>query len=125
MAKDEKQPAVSIDYSIIEELKSLDDESDPSTGLAKLIDLFMQETDKRIALLESQIPLKDPKRLSEVAHSLKSGSASMGISYMAHIAGEIEQLTKLSNFNTLDQLFSQLKSEYSKVKLELLSIKNT
>jgi HPt (histidine-containing phosphotransfer) domain-containing protein len=124
MSKDETRP-VSIDYSIIEELKSLDDEDETGSGLAKLIDLFIQETEKRITLLQQQLPLKDAKRLSEVTHSLKSGSASMGISYMASIAGEMEQLSKANNFSHLEALFEELKLEYGKIKLELLSIKNT
>lgn len=125
MPEDSKKLPMSIDYSIIEELKSLDDDQENGSGMTKLIEIFIKETEKGIAFLEQLLPLKEGIPLSQAAHSLKSGSAAMGIKYMADIAGEMERLSKSNNFNTLDGLFATLKLEYSKVKLELLSIKKT
>jgi HPt (histidine-containing phosphotransfer) domain-containing protein len=115
---------VSIDYSIIEELKSLDDENEPS-GLPELLDLFIQETEKRIILLSQFLKNHDFKGMSDLTHSLKSSAASVGASLLAEIAGKMEPLTKFSDFNDLDKLFAQFKTEFSKVKPELLNIKKT
>lgn len=123
MSEDYKIGPPSIDYSIINELKGLCEDSDGS-GMANLIQIFIQETEIRINELDTFLAKKDSKKVSNLTHAIKSGCASMGISHMAHIAGSMEHLSKTSNFNNLDDLFQLLKEEFAKVKLELINIKN-
>ncbi len=123
MSEDSKTAPPSIDYSIIDELKGLCENSEGS-GMANLIEVFIQETEIRTSELEELMASKDGKKVSSLTHAIKSGCASMGISHMAHIAGDMELLSKTNNFKSIDDLFKLLKEEYSRVKLELLNIKN-
>jgi HPt (histidine-containing phosphotransfer) domain-containing protein len=56
-----------------------------------LVDLFLAETDRRIAILRGLSGLSDRIRIGREAHSLKGDAAALGLSRLAELAEVLER----------------------------------
>ena len=53
--------------------------------------VFVEDTNRRLARLQSLAGARDLARLAQEAHALKGSAASMGAAAIADAAGELEQ----------------------------------
>jgi HPt (histidine-containing phosphotransfer) domain-containing protein len=62
--------------------------------LNRLVGLFLESSQKRLAKIRIAIAEQDAKTLSFEAHTLKSGSANLGALELTRIAQELENIGK-------------------------------
>lgn len=89
-----ESPAVPvINRETLSAISEVDGGSDYSM-LALLLEMFKADTPGRLAALEDAVRRKKADEAAAVAHSLKSGSISLGADYFAQLCAEIERLAK-------------------------------
>ena len=91
-------------------------------GLMKeLIRLFVTDAPKQIRLVESAYRERDPERLRQSAHFLRSGALALGLGWLAEQARMLEHL-EFSDYGQpdADALLSGLRAELHGVLLALL-----
>ena len=85
-----------LDKEQLEDLRYLPAVPSTSQGnseidsVGSLISLFQTKANERMALMRSSIAQQDWKQLSEVAHSLRGASASMGFPRVALLCKDLE-----------------------------------
>ncbi|AWB43978.1 hybrid sensor histidine kinase/response regulator [Paenibacillus sp. CAA11] len=85
-----------LNLQTVSELLDLSDHGDASI-LQTLLELFREETPQKLAELKRLSGSYDYTALASTAHSLKSGSLSMGMAYLASLFEEIERQAKREN----------------------------
>ena len=60
-------------------------------GVRHLVDLFVEETDRRIALLRDLSGMNDRIKIGREAHSLKGDAAALGLAQLAELAAMLER----------------------------------
>jgi signal transduction histidine kinase/DNA-binding response OmpR family regulator len=60
-------------------------------GAQQLVDMFIAETDRRIALLRELAGMGDRSRIGREAHSLKGDAAALGLARLAALAATLER----------------------------------
>ena len=98
-----------FDPSKLDELKDYRDENNNDLRIS-IVEVYIAETTKLISALKMAA---DDKSFSDLSHSLKSSTASVGGAKLSQVFAELEQ-NKLSHFEkvkalkTVEQLFADL-----------------
>ncbi len=86
--------------------------------LREMVNIYLQETPKKIAHLKEAAQAADCEQCHKTAHALRLASNALGAAGMAELA---EDLENSPTFNTHDQVCLQaLEQEFERVKRELL-----
>jgi CheY-like chemotaxis protein/HPt (histidine-containing phosphotransfer) domain-containing protein len=115
-AADAETPRVNL--AVLDGLRDLRDEENEDP-LAEFIDLFMQDTPDRIALIESARQEKDWRELERAAHALKGSSGNIGAARLEEICLAIVQKAKLGE-DPGREMIQTLKSEFTELAPILL-----
>jgi HPt (histidine-containing phosphotransfer) domain-containing protein len=108
-----------LNLQTLDQLRSLESER---PGLMKeLIRLFVTDAPKQIRLVESAYRERDPERLRQSAHFLRSGALALGLGWLADQARTLEHLEFLEyGHPEADELVADLRAELHRVLLALL-----
>jgi HPt (histidine-containing phosphotransfer) domain-containing protein len=108
-----------LNLQSLEQLRSLERER---PGLIKeLIRLFVADAPKQMRLIEGAYRERDPERLRQSAHFLRSGALALGLGWLAEQARMLEHLDlPLYGQPEADELIADLRSELHSVLLALL-----
>jgi PAS domain S-box-containing protein len=90
-----------------------------TTFLAELIDCYLEESPKQLQAMEAAIAQGDVKALQQIAHALKSSSASLGATILASLCKELEGINSTEAIAAGAEKVSQLEAEYARVKAAL------
>ena len=122
----EAQPAeqgpVAVDRAILDELKTLADESDPDF-LKGLIDSYITSSEPLISRIEDAVVQENTEELRTAAHTLKGSSRSMGVLIVGDISLELETMGRNNMFFGAETLLVQLKKEFARAKQHLVAWK--
>ncbi|MEQ8383273.1 MAG: response regulator [Coleofasciculus sp. A1-SPW-01] len=91
--------------------------------LAEVITRYLEEAPKLLQDLSDGITQGQTELLNRTAHTLKSSSAMLGASRLAHLCQELEAKANRDNVEVKATLLSQIKAEYEPVKRVLLEHK--
>jgi HPt (histidine-containing phosphotransfer) domain-containing protein len=80
-----------LDPNTLETLRGLQEEGDDDL-LVELIDLFLEDTPRRVDGMRDAITREDWPALTSWAHSLKGSCGSLGALHLAELCGCLEQL---------------------------------
>ena len=108
-----------LNLQSLDQLRSLERER---PGLIKeLIRLFVADAPKQMRLLEGAYRERDPERLRQSAHFLRSGALALGLGWLAEQSRMLEHL-EIADYGrpAADQLVADLRSELHRVLLALL-----
>jgi HPt (histidine-containing phosphotransfer) domain-containing protein len=108
-----------LNLQSLDQLRSLERER---PGLIKeLIRLFVADAPKQMRLIEGAYRERDPERLRQSAHFLRSGALALGLGWLAEQGRMLEHLD-LANYGQpdADELLSGLRGELHSVLLALL-----
>ncbi|NUU60269.1 Hpt domain-containing protein [Paenibacillus agri] len=98
-----------IDEETVASIKALDEDGE---GLfAGLIGMFKTDTPPRLEALRLALDSSDSASIAGIAHSLKSGSLSIGAGYFASLCASIEQQARrgdLTSSRSLDSLLASV-----------------
>ncbi|MBP0017449.1 MAG: response regulator [Cyanobacteria bacterium SBLK] len=116
-AKESVTPAA-IDEKIWQELIEIGGD-DADELIQELVESYCEDSPQLLAHIESAIAAKDARELQYRAHTLKSSSASLGLTQFAKICGELENLGRSGNTSVNDAHLKQIRVEYQRVEIAL------
>jgi HPt (histidine-containing phosphotransfer) domain-containing protein len=87
--------------------------------LGRVIDAFCESTPKLLADIESSLAAADLATLRRAAHTLKSGSATLGATQLSALASALESRARDGATDRLLALVAPLAAEASAVTAEL------
>jgi CheY-like chemotaxis protein/HPt (histidine-containing phosphotransfer) domain-containing protein len=109
-----------LDQAMLDELATMP-AADGISMLDELIEIFLQNAPKRIALLSDD--LSNASKLAFHAHALKSMSLNLGAKRLIEISENLEQRGRSGNMDGTLALVQNLHSAFSATKQELLAIR--
>ena len=106
---------IQLDPAALERLRELGGEA----LLTKMIDLFLENTPKRIqAALEGE-KVGNWHEVERAAHSLKSSAANLGLNGLQALACEVEELAELQKADRIVPLLGELQAAYPAIRARL------
>jgi len=119
-AAEESQGNDLLNWSILEELEGLQ-ATEGLTMLQELIDLFLHNVPKRLALIRQHID--EPSKLDFHAHALKSMSLNLGAKRVVELSHQLEQLGRSGKRTGAPELLSLLEAAFDATRHELLALR--
>lgn len=107
----------------LKELQSFQEEGEPNL-IVELVDLFLEDTPKKLSSLKESLIEESPKQLERTAHALKSSTANLGASQMMNYCQELEKIGKENSTKGAGEILEKLEKEFQKVSLLLVQEKN-
>lgn len=89
--------------------------------LAKIVELFLQDTPPRLKKIKDFIRHEDGSGLESAAHSLKGSCGNIGAPSIAKLCQALETAGSSNSFGQLEQQLEQLELEFEIVQKALLS----
>ena len=90
------------------------------TLLPELVELFRNETPRRIGALRSAYQAGNAGQLTQQAHALKSGCAQLGARQMADLCQRLEIQGRIGSMQAAGPLLDELEREFHAVSAALL-----
>ncbi len=104
-----------VDRAALEKLRTLGGVA----LLTQMIDLFLENTPKRIAAAQGGEKSGNWYEVERAAHSLKSSAANLGLTDLQSLAREIEDLAERRQSEKVIPLLHELESRFPAIKLRL------
>ena len=111
-------PPGEIDLSILKSLRSLVEEE---TQYREMINLFLDDTPRRLAAMQRALVTADGAALEQAAHQLKGSCGSFGALGMVRLCMDIETLARLGPLSKAEDRLHDLEQEYQRVRMVLKS----
>lgn len=102
----------------LKELGSVDGKS----FFHEILNLFLNESEKIMRKIESQLYEKNFAELRISAHTLKGASANIGAAELSRLSSLIEEKAKENDDTNLGELHFELKECYDSTKTELINL---
>lgn len=102
---------LSIDW---EQLHAISD--DNAEFERELLQIFVDDTDARLAIAHLALKEQDQEQLARAAHHIKGASANIGVNRMQQVALQLEQCVLLNNFADVETLLTQLEKILDEVR---------
>jgi signal transduction histidine kinase/DNA-binding response OmpR family regulator len=115
-------PDQPIDQAAMTGLREAQEEGEPDF-LTDLIDQFLREAPRQLAVLRKAVAQGDAKTLTREAHRLKGGCSIFGAHPMATLCGNLEARGRAGSLRGAESVLAQLESEFSRVHRSLESEK--
>ena len=103
-----------IDAMVMRDLKDL-----LGDRFGELVERFVQDGDRRMALLRAAVPAREFDAIHAEAHGLKGSSRNIGANTLGDVCGELEQKGREKIPDNLATLFAALEQEFAAVCSEL------
>ncbi len=112
---------IHLDPAALDRLRDLGGEA----LLSKMIELFLENTPKRIqAALEGE-KTGNWHEVERAAHSLKSSAANLGLNGLRALACEVEELAEVQNADRIVPLLRELEAVYPAIRARLQDERRT
>ncbi|MEL6256465.1 MAG: Hpt domain-containing protein [Bacteroidota bacterium] len=96
-----------------------------SEMIVDLVDTLIETTPELLDDLKVGVISKDPQKIRDSAHALKSSNAQLGAESFALLCEQMESKGREEDSEGLDQLLDRILSEFDKVRAALGSWKNS
>ena len=111
----------SIDLKILDNIKALWTNSSQDF-FPMVIHHYLKNSSKLLERLSDSIDREDSLSLEEITHNLKSSSATLGAHKLAALCGQLEAACRNKSMGGAQNMFSDIKAEYQKVRDFLMSL---
>jgi HPt (histidine-containing phosphotransfer) domain-containing protein len=112
--------AAAVDISVLISLESAQADGEPDL-IVELIDLYLQDTPRRLAVMSSLCGEQDAVSLRKEAHGLKGSSATLGAAGVVALCQDIEQLEHRRPSETSADVLIALSEEFERVREAFLA----
>jgi signal transduction histidine kinase/HPt (histidine-containing phosphotransfer) domain-containing protein len=110
-----------IDPKALDNIRDLQSDSE-KYFFPEIIDLYLKNSSKIIESLEESINREDFSSLREIAHNLKSSSATLGAHKIAALCDQLEARSRVHSADYAKSLFSSIENEYNRVRGVLIPL---
>jgi two-component system sensor histidine kinase/response regulator len=100
-------------------LNFLADEMKDNDFAAEIYTLYLTETEKRIEELKLAVDKKDAEKIARIAHAVRGNSLAVGLSSIAQITGEIQELGRQNKFEDIPERLAEFIEEFSLLQTHL------
>jgi len=107
-----------LDSGVLAELRRLQSASSPDL-LSNVIDLFIEETPRRLAAMRSALEQSNPKMIASEAHALKGSSWQLGAKRMSELCEILEEQGRAGTAGGASVLLPVLEEEFARVRKAL------
>jgi len=90
------------------------------TVLGEMIDCYLEDAPKLLQAIATSVAQGDAIALQQAAHTLKSSSATLGVTTLSHLCKELEVISRTGNLEMGLDKVPQMEAEYERVKSALL-----
>lgn len=108
----------SIDFNVLDDLRSLQDEGDPDL-VAEVVQLFLEDSPQRVVAIRTAASAGDASLLGAAAHGLKGSAANVGAVRLRAVCERLEHMGKLGLASDSSPLVAELEVEYARVHVAL------
>ncbi|HVU17491.1 MAG TPA: Hpt domain-containing protein [Candidatus Didemnitutus sp.] len=112
-----------LDPSAIENLRAINPD-DGGEFLRELIEIFLADTPKHFADIETALAARQAPDLTRAAHSIKGSSGNFGATALAALARDIEAMGKVADFAGATQALPALRAEFERLTPVLVQLKS-
>ncbi len=109
-----------IDYVVLESLRELQEEGEPDI-LAELVEMFVSDTEPRLAALREAVESGDASGVEQTAHALKGSTGNMGARSMA-LAADLQDIGASGDLAGAARKLERLEEEYNRVRPALAEL---
>lgn len=109
-----------IDLSVLNSLQRIRGDHEPDL-VVELIDLYLEETPRRLASMSVHLEERDVPSLRRTAHNLKGSSAAMGAAGTAGLCKAVEETIQNGPRETVANLLTKLQQESARVREAFLA----
>ena len=81
--------------------------------LSEIVQIFLDETPKKLEILRAAISQKDSKAIERMAHSLKGELGYLGVSAVSQKARDLEEMSRINDLMRAPESFVALETELS------------
>jgi HPt (histidine-containing phosphotransfer) domain-containing protein len=106
--------ADAVDLSVLISLEAAQADGEPDLVL-DLIDLYLDDTPRRLASMSSLLEQRDALSLQRAAHCLKGSSATLGARGTAELCRAIEETAQVGPPGIIANLLTKLHQEFAHV----------
>jgi len=103
-----------IDFAVLDSFRDLQQEGEPDLVI-ELMSLYLKDTRARLTELRTEFERHDEQELLRVAHSIKGGSANLGVYGMAELCGQFEETLQSGASIETEPLLRRLEEEFARV----------
>src|SRR5262245_60346252 len=96
---------------------------DSGQFLRELVNIFLQDTPKRIAEMQLYIAQNRPKDLSRAAHALKGSAGNFGATRLVSLSIELEQMGRTNALSGAQAKLAELQVQFERTQPALESLK--
>lgn len=89
---------------------------------AELVDVFIQDAEKRINKIKQFIPQQQAIEVSSLAHGLKGSAMNLSAAHLVELCKQLEEQAKQENLSQAIQLITAIEQEYFNVKAFLQAL---
>ncbi len=100
-----------IDPKALENIRAIQREGAPDI-VAKLVNLYLEESPKFLQSLKDAIPSGDADAMQKAAHKFKSNSANVGAMGLAALCKELEEMGRANTTENTSEILAQVEVEY-------------
>jgi two-component system sensor histidine kinase/response regulator len=113
----------SIEKAIVEKAKSWIEEYGENF-LVELVELYLEDTPKRLLELRRALDTGDTPTLTREAHTIKSSSANLGAMKMSGFAKELEIAGRAGEMRQMAEQVARTEAEFELVKIALAALRS-
>ena len=111
-------PAAVLAREVLDQLGELNSDDDPS-ALAQLFHIYLRVSQEQMDALWLAVAAADAPAIERAAHSLKSGSGSIGALTMSAVCAQLEAAARSATGAEAHEIVARLEPEYARVRAAL------
>ena len=108
-----------VDMTVLAKLDGAQVDGEPDL-IVELIDLYLEDTPRRLAGMSTLLAERDALSLRRAAHGLKGSSATLGAARTALLCEAIEEVSQDSSLDAVANLMDGLEQEFAHARESFL-----
>ncbi|MGI9164857.1 MAG: Hpt domain-containing protein [Pyrinomonadaceae bacterium] len=109
-----------VDMTVLSGLEGAQVDGEPDL-IVELIDLYLEDTPRRLAAMSALLEQRDALSLRRAAHGLKGSSATLGAARTARLCEAVEEMSQDGSLAAVATLLAGLEQEFAHVRQSFLN----